>query len=424
MSSYIAFIATLNLCIGYALGVYVGVMPGITRRRHAEDSDDVPIELSVPASPAAEPAPAATSAATTEVVASKPANVSPEPVASESVPTGPVVAERGGAETGQILEGLAAFKSKLEAVSGKLRETTDHREAIDDCAGELKQANTEYLEQTTAAIDSIGSEDTQALTEDQQQLRQSLADQSAEVRRANEEIDEILAEEDTQVAREKLISSSEQLVDSTTAVAEVVKEVAFDQAKAAPSSAVAAAVPEPAAASPPPDNGSAIDGLLAAIEAHLADDTKSVPLQVAALQLSSEGDAAIENMPSLLEAVERLVEQELEAGQSATFGEAGRLLMVLPGDDEAAANDRCERIRQQVAATTFRRGSQSHRPTAYCAVADTTAAKDRQQVIGRLDASLQEASKLGESRTFHHDGKIAAPVKAVDLSLAAMELEI
>lgn len=201
MATYIAFIATLNLCIGYALGVYIGKLPGLTPRERGDADDEEPIVLKS-ASSAPQPSPLPPSV-------TRPAFVASPPTGTTQPTDGPPQVEYA-----QIVEGLAAFKSKLATVSAKLRDTSDDRAEIDKCASELKEANNEYLEQTTAAIDQM-SEDA---TGQEQQLRDSLASQSDEILRTNEQIDEILTQDDTVQVREQLIASSDQLVESTTVV--------------------------------------------------------------------------------------------------------------------------------------------------------------------------------------------------------------
>ncbi len=409
MAAFIAFIATLNLCVGYALGVYIGHMPGITpRRSEAENDDDEPIELAAPAAPAAMPAsaPIVTPAKLAEKSPSKSVSSTPPPPdPPEHAPPAP---ESADSSNDYILEGLAAFKSKLAKVSSTLSESTEDRDTIDHCADELKQANSDYLEQSTVAMEMLHNDDDSSTSLEQLQLRQSIADQSAEIQRANDEIDEILLEEDTQVVREKLLASSEQLVDQASSVEQAV-EVAASARYEGESSA---------------DIIANIDKLLTAIDDHLSNELPDEPLQVAAIAIQGEGELGGEQTERLFAGIQQIVAAELADDQSMSIDEQGRLMLVLAGDDEPSANERCERIRQTVAAATFVQDGDPLRASAQCAVADTLNASDRGLVLKRLEDSLNEANKLGDSRTFHHDGKMAAPVKTLQLSVESLEVAI
>ncbi len=374
MASYIAFIATLNLCLGYALGVWIGVMPGISPRLGDEGEDDEFIDLvrsatPAPPSEATQPAQASASAA-----APPPADSAAEDPIAEQTEVDSTSAETTSPEPIDVLEGLAAFKARLESVSARLGETADDRRAIDVCAGELKQANSEFLEHSTVAIDRLGLDSPVDNSIEQQQLRQTLVGQSAEVERANQEIDEILAESDNDVVRQRLIHSSEQLVESTTAVEQVIQELA-------PSLSQPDEVPKESPGDTVSNPFSAVDieRLQAEIEDHMAVESAGAPLQVAAVSLAAGGESTVAQAERLIRGLQRIVERELNEGQSVGVDEAGRLLLVLTGDDEPTANLRCERIRQQVAATTFRQDGVLVTAAARCAVADTARAETAQR---------------------------------------------
>lgn len=382
MAAYIAFIATLNLCLGYALGVYFGVMPGITPRRMDEEDEEETFGLTMepmPAAPHVEPP-------------APPPNVEladePAPPRDEAPPA--------AKDPADILEGLNAFRSKLGTVAAKLSSEGQDRESLDECAGEMKEANNEYLEQTSAVIASLDAEDTVEYTMDEQKLRKLLADQSEEVQRANNEIDEILADDDDESVRRRLLASSEQLSE----VADTVEQALPEQA-VSPDEAYTRLTGK-------------LDQLLVQIDASLGEDADT--LQVAALDLSC-GEDQQHRLSRVTAEVANLLADDLDADQSLAVDSQGRLIMTLAGDDESKATARCERIRQRLVATTFVDGTDKVELEVRCALTDTSQAEDRDRLQSRLDESLAEAAKLGESRTFHHDGKMAAPVTTEPLSI-------
>ena len=437
MTAYIAFIATLNLCIGYALGVYIGVMPGISpRRREADQADDDPIELAVPepAAPAAEPAPAPVAAqpepVEAQATAPEPAVEAPADPAPAAEETPEVVVAETETEPedeveptptstkpdyNNILAGLNDFKAKIDAVSSKLNDASADRETIDEVASDLKQANSEYLEQAEEALGSIDD----GADAESARVQQTLQTQSESVQQANQDIDEIVAEPDVEVVREKLLESSEQLAASAAEAADSVQQAAeagLEEPDLAP-----AAVGDTVA--PSPTSLRQIDDLLELIGEHLPDQGEEQPLQIAALAFT-QGDADGEHLQRLLSGVEQIVSNELDDGQSFAVDEAGRLLLVLSGDDSQRAAQRCERLRQQVAATTFRRNGEDLQAAICCGLTDTTDVVDYDEVLRRITESLAESNNMPEPRTMRHDGKAAAVVQVDGMSVSAQMLEI
>lgn len=379
MAAYIAFIATLNLCLGYALGVYFGAMPGITPRGGKQEDEEESFGLTL--APTAAAVPAAT--AETPPPSERPPEV---PAATAQTPD-------------DILDGLNAFRNKLTAVTSKLHDEGQDRESLDECADEMKEANHDYLQRTTAVIASLDAEAATESTGGGQELRKLLADQSVEVERANQEIDDILADEDDEAVRQRLLASNEQMADAVAAV-----EQNLPSEFRSPQQVHA-------------DIDDKLSGLLDEISGSLAEDN-AAPLQVAAFDVDY-GDGEQPHRQRLLSEVVDLVQQELDPDQTAALDQGGRLLIALTGDHESAATSRCERIRQRLAATSFVADGEPLPVVVRCALADTSKAADQEAICARLDETLAEAAKMGDSRTFHHDGTMAAPVTAEPLKLAA-----
>lgn len=421
MAAYIAFIATLNLCLGYALGVYIGVMPGISSRRDAEDEHDEPIGLPEVDTTAPEPEP-------------EPAPEEPpieEPVAAEVPPVEEPEVEEPVQEASheQILEGLAIFKQKLDAVSDKLAEAKEDRAAVDQCAGEMKQANDEYLDHTSDAVETLNSSSHDELSAEEENMRQMLNKQTDEIRRANDEIDELMADDDTEAMRQKLMQSNEQLAEAASEVEESIPEPASETVEPEESNEESNEETKEEAneeaneetAEETDDPLARLDSLLGSIDDAISDDEG--PLQVATLSLQFEGDEASEHTEALLKSMEALVTKELKPGQKVNATPEGSLLVTLQGDTIIEANERCERIRQQVKETTFCRDSLTVSASLVCSLTDTKGADDREVVMARLAECLEEAVKLGESRTFHHDGALAAPTPPLQLAVSAQTVE-
>ena len=429
MVLYIAFIASFNLCVGYVLGVYIGVMPGLKRRATEDTPDEEPIELAQavvapkkakpapkPAAKLAEPEPAQAEAAPEpEPPEESPAEVAqeesaeeepaveaaeatepepePEPVPEIEAEAEPEAEPVRKAQTSDILAGLASFREKLSAVGDELRKADDE-EAVEQCAGDLKKANDDYLEQAHEAIDSIDQADEAANAEDEQ-LKATLVEQADQVEKANNRIDEAMQADDPTKIKEQLIASTDELVEST---------------EKAESSLPGAA--EEAEDSPGELGLVELDKLMVAIDQELEEDGEQGRLQVAAIcfDLPDGGESKLENADRLLSGLGQIVEELLGPGQAAAIDEENRLLLLLSGDDESAATEKCELARQKVSAARFVCDEQEVAATVSCAVVDNSGTSDRNVLLQRLGESMEEASRYGSNRTFHHDGKFPAPV--------------
>jgi len=486
MAIYIAFIATLNLCLGYALGA--GKLPKVSlptlRRKKA--AGEAAESVAEPAAPApqqaaaveaveAPPQPAASEAAVVDAPAEETEKAEIKRTeADEAQSASPQGSSKP--DTSQILAGLAAFRAKLDTVGNDLRNAEDDdRDTIDDCAEEIRKANDDYLEIANETIETLDDTD-----KTQAEFRSSLTAQANTVRNASGEIDEILTHEDTIAVCERLLHSADELTESAVKVhqdfrdtigaesdedsgteadqneVDVVPEelqpkVEAETSEPAPTTEEAhkeeeklepTVEPEQEVADPlvptaiDPKVPAATDGLVSLerveqlIDGYLADESQTEPLQLATLMLDekdpAEGNAPFDDKQTqrMLMGLGKIVEQELADGQLAALDGNGRLLMVLLGDDKELATQRCEQTRQQVAGSKFKLDGVGLEVTVSCAVADTSDDSDKSKVIQRLEASLGEASRYGANRTFHHDGNFPAPVVPQDVEVAAMELEV
>ncbi|MCO6047107.1 hypothetical protein NG895_24685 [Aeoliella sp. ICT_H6.2] len=457
MAAYIAFIASLNLCIGYALGVYIGVLPGIPSRRDREEDHEEPLGLPVaepprsPAEPDPQPKP---EPAPEKVTVEAPVEGAPAPeMDTAAEPDQPAIEVSSSEDSYRfILDGIAGFKQKLETVSGKLAEAKEDREAVDEFADEMKQANNAYLDQTSEAVESLNSADDKDLSATDESVRELLNKQTDDVRRANQEIDEILADIDTEVVRRKLMESNEQLLGSAaelaasipetadnvnsaqaTKDAEPANELSFGQ-KTEPdevtksnkrfiASETSEDDDEAAPVRSASDSLALMDELIKSIDEAIAEPVDNNPLQVATLSLQLDGDDELEHTQAMLQCVQDIVAKELGPGQRVTMTPDGDLLVTLPGDNVAEANERCERLRQQVKETTFCRADTNLYASLVCSLTDTNDAKDHGAVMSRLKECQDEALKLGESRTFHHDGALPVPVPPLTLAIDPQTVE-
>ena len=412
MAAYIAFIASFNLCLGYALGVYVGVMPGITPRnaRKSDEEEDLiglnlnnesaddeqdqsEVEEDEPLlAPPAEPEPLLSETDDSEEEYEE--TLESEMEEEEAIEPAGEVEEEEQNNFANILQGLEAFKSKLDSVSAKLNSIEDDRSEMDECANELKQANNDYLDKASEAIDEFNEADPDTVTEEEQHLQDTLVKQSAEVKQANEEIDEILAEEDNEKVRQKLLDTTDQLAHSAEEVEQAIpepkgaedsaEELAEDLAEGLSEEPVEESAEETfdlgelntddlvaevmESDSMVPSSLGPLDQLLDQIDRSITEDGPATLLQIGAIDVLDEKGGKGEHIKRMLTGLESIVAGELALGQTMAIDDESRFVLYLPGDDQKTADERCERVRQRIAAATFHHNGQETRGMARCAV--------------------------------------------------------
>jgi hypothetical protein len=403
MVGFIAFMALLNLCVGYVLGVYFGVCPGITPLSYeADEVDDDDELLGLNLSDALGPEAESTIQPTLHAAEFPAAIPNPNSVAT-------------------ILAGLGDFKAKLEEVSVKLASASDDRAAVDGCAGEMKVVNTEYLERTAEAIQSLNVADANAPGAGDPLLRQKLQDHSAEVRRVNVEIEGLATEQDIEKVRQMLMASSDQLTQ-TAAVIEYTLGDETQLTETQPFEAQSSEAQSSEAVANRAMGG--LDSMMALLDQEIAGGAEDQPLVVAKLAMKPNEGVAEGDADALLRGIASLVASELASGQAMFTDPEGQLALTLPGDDEQTASERCERIRQRVASTTFRQGEEDLMADLLCSLTDTRRATGSDDVLGRLEAGLAKAASHGPGCTIFHNGDSLTIVAPSELALEPQVVQL
>jgi hypothetical protein len=388
MMLFVAFVATLNLCVGYVIGVYVGILPTMPRRL-------------VIGSPRDEVRPAAKPPITAETY------ISPTPHPLDADPQFDTAAI-----TEDILAGLASFRQKLAEVNSHLHQVDGSRESIDHCAGELRQANDEYMSEADQALARL--ESSAAPDPTHHDLKATLAHQAQQVQQANTTLDELRDNPDTELVHRRLLETTGELDERAIVVEQKASEVparrATDKPRTAPSPSVSQTVP----------TGGTVEmtRLLEAASRHLTEESANRPLQMAAASIDSP--ATGEENPDMGEGLLQLVESVLGPNQLAAVGDDNSVVMLLAGDDQVAAIQRCERLRQLVAASSFAHNGNTLRVTATCSIVTAAPNMAVDQVVTRLHESLAEARRYGPNRCLHHDGKFPAPVVPHTMDVVGM----
>lgn len=378
------FVAILNLAVGYALGAGLELsslldrLPKRAKKAEAGDlEDDEQLTRPAPVEPpVAEPTPAP-----------------PPQAAAKNNPA-------------DLMASLSSLRENLSAAGVELKENKADAEQFSDSATKFQEVNHAYLEKAEGAIqqleemgaagDAVAGATSRAVAEGAEQVAQ-----------LSGKLDGLIeAGLSDQASRDKLIETSEQLVQSAASTEDSAQQAlgSAEATAAGPQDQQAAMAPRPKQAA------DSFDELFDQLEALFAQAEPEATQHVAAIRVDPIADHA--NDIVLTESIEKevigLSKGLLEGSQPFVAGRPAMAL--LDGDDFESAADRLERIRQQVAATTFRSNGQQVNATVTCAVVDAYADDPREKIIEQLNLALDEAGRQGSNKTFHHDGAFPTPV--------------
>lgn len=370
MFFYICFLIAFNLCVGYALGAYIGTpwgTPGRGGRRLAPRTEE--------ADPPAEPAPG-------------------EPVASRSSIELPETSDAA------LLAGLASFQQQIAEIGSELENSRDDPEAFGEHARHLQQANHDYLE----AAQDIQQRDPAS------GAASGVAEGIDRIGSASKDVDELIeAGLEDAAKRDQVLTATGELSEAAGQVHNGLEQYAAELKE----------LRDPASGL------GVLDGLLAEIDTLLCDGGAE-QLRTAVVVQMDEPPAGTD--PEFAAAV-RAKLGEIIGGQVTDPGSACRLTeaqyLLLPEDTEFnEIAEQVEALRKQIEATCFVRDGQELGVTVSCAIADMPGAQNREALLARLEAALAETANQGVNRTFHHDGSFAAVVEGVGAEAAPQTIDV
>lgn len=414
MLLFVFTVAVVNLAVGYALGaeLTVGKVLDWLPRRSDSAPDPTPDDGEQLTRPPAK--------VTLGTPAKQPlVQAAPVPMpASAPAPDPPSPPKPGKPTSKDVLAGLAEMREKLSATSLELTLSEDDSERFGQSATRLQQANHAYLEgadQAIQSLDKLGAEGDKAAAAS----AKAVADGRKAVADISGEIDDLIeAGLESEQARKALLDKSEQ-------AREAAEKAEADGESALRPGAARAAVAEPDAndgdANGGADNGAdnganddadqtptveSVDALFDRLESALESANSDSVRHVAAVRVDpiagQESDAALQEAAE--QAVNELIAGVIEEHQTFTPGRPA--LLMLDGDDLESASQRVERLRRKVAAAPVA-GAEV---TVTCALIDARPGDSRDKVVDRLNESLEEATRLGANRTYHHDGGFPTPI--------------
>ncbi|MCA9239489.1 MAG: hypothetical protein KDA37_04790 [Planctomycetales bacterium] len=381
MHLYIAFVAALNLCVGYVLGAHFRVLPELRipsvrlRKREEGASSDEPLV---------------------------------QPVA-------PTTPEAGAGLTNEDIEsGLAAFQHQLAEMGKRLEESQSDAQAFGACAKDMQDANHAYLENTQKQIDGMAPED---------ERRKAVESGAEEVGKISAEFDSIVEQGlDKEETRASLIEKTSELNEKVAEVKQEVADAVAEQPAAANDiQAPDRTAPEVQPAAPtesPVGVGEAVlatlDHLLEQVDGALeADDTTRC--RVAALILTdplASGDNPVPDwFTSVQGRIPELIGQSLNAPNLVEVSDDTQCVALLDERDLDSVFKQVETLRSEIAKTTFTKGVEKLNTTVTCVVVDLPGTETSEEVVRRFGEAAEEARRQGRNKTYHHDGMFPTEVQ-------------
>lgn len=377
-------VATLNLAVGYALGVGLSVddLLRLVPRRAAKAA---PSEAEEPL--LTRPAPAPQPAAEAQAAPVAPSSPKPKPKPAD------------------VMASLAAFREKLTAANVELKLTQEDPEKFIESASKLRDANHDYLDEAQDALKHLADLDAagdKVATATRDAVRAG-ASRVAEIStKIDGLIDQGLEDESRRAA----------LIEQSSLAREAVQRAE----KKATEAIATAQNPAPAGGPTFAKLDNLFDRLEALLDEASADDVR----HVAAVRVDPLADADGDGDDTLLASIERAVSELARSmlGEGQLLVPGPLAMILLEGDSFDEAAERVERLRQQVEATTFELDGAEVHATVTCALVDARKGDSRDAVVDQVNLALEESMRQGANRTFHHDGAFPTqtPERAVPVT--------
>ncbi len=388
MLLYFTVMATINLCAGYALGVWLGSPFGDGPHAHDElpplPKVTKPKKEKVKPVEAIKPPPAEVAVAEPEVAVAEPV-VAVEEVAAEET------------ESPDMLANLAAFREQLAAMGRELRDSTANEQAFDACAARMQEANHTYLDGATQSLETA---DRHGVPAEAKPAHEALRTGTAEIVTLSTEFDELIAPGLTPETREQLLEKSDQI------------SIAADRLEVE-------LTPEPVATFDPLSTLATVEDLVDQLFDLCGEATVDAPALIAAIRLDplagDEANAKLEQR--IMEKLPAVLGSHVDPSHLSADEAKGQLLCMFPGDRLEQMTQRIEHIRQLVEASEFVVDGVPLQATVSCAIAETTERKTPGEMLTLLDEAFKERMRLGANRTYHHDGAFPTPLPPAEVKV-------
>ncbi len=446
MVVYIFLVAALNLGLGLGVAVYLGRLyrgvnpddgPWARGARPEQSFDDVLAgreELAAGLDILAERPPRQQSAEPTEEASETTTGPQPEETpAAESPPDTPPDDSPGQKSVEDLRSGSQRYHEQVTLADEKLQACAEAPDAAEIAAvlGSLEDSTRHYLEdrnqthgsfkehnQGRPEIGGIGDDLEAAIEREDRQIAGTRAmiegfdyegDLGEGCRRASQQAG-------------KLIGSIDQLQGMLDEVKLKLK-LKLAENERQPQKV------DPAAQSDAPTENSGQTELEAELMDALGKDfDQAKSSSVSIIELNDFAELEKQHGQEVAEKIVPAVFQLLESGGGGEdsllqLSQQRFLLRSAAADVQLAANA-AERLRQTVEKAILHHDGTEIRVTVSCAVVAATLEEPRSRLVQRAEATLQEAKRYGNNRTFMHDGKYPTPVVPPSFSLEEKQITL
>lgn len=424
MVLYIAFISTMNLCLGYALGVYLGKMPALPRlpkRRKRATNDKSSEAVSTPPAP---------------TKANDGAN---DGAAEQPTPESAAITSEEHVIIDDFAKGLADFQAQLQGLDEKLHSGEADEETLGQCADQLEHASDDYLQRANEACEQLAPSDgdSEQIVEEKLQVKQSILEQSEIVKEQRASCSD-LDTSNTDTAAKELLDTSHALSGAADTLQEQLGDIFVSKESDEPEVANTDSAedfateehteePTEEHAEEPtkqPTHSIDRDAAQQRVDDFYQADKEDSQLIAAVVEFDNMEIAQSEVVERLLASLTDLVDAELSDQHATTEYAEGQLLLLLSGETVDSATQVVEQVRQRVDATNFSADGDPCEASVSCALIDARHAADRPSLESQLTEALGEARRYGSNKTFCHDGSAASPVVPPELTIASEERAI
>jgi len=409
---YVLIIAMVNLCLGYAVGVYLGF--GL--RPIGE------LEIAVPSTAA----PAVVSAdegedREDESSESDAADES-EQADAQSEPPEPI--EKSDAENSinELRSGRDILYGRLVAMHDRLRASALEcdKAMVASFMEELKRICAEYVKTTDADLDRFASrtEESDEMAAFFEEVQKSVTEYSSVVEANQVTLASVFLKDDPKEGCRQVFEFTSQLLNDGYRLRDRLAEASIGLARREGTLGK--------------NDGKPLIDELAKIPSREAAETaiedfwhkdphRNRKLTIGLVDLDNF-DQINENHGTtvgdrLITAVAQLLSRNVTSEDMAARFQGQRFLVLFPDNTPRHATTVAETIRQTIEETAFEHGKLALEVTASCAVSQSAPDDTIESIFERLMKAVQEAKRYGRNRTFLHDGKYPAPVVPPNLNI-------
>jgi diguanylate cyclase (GGDEF)-like protein len=415
---YIMIVATLNLVLGYWLGIFI--------HEDAQEASDTCSAL--PTSPII----AAPSALAPSRVNQSPITASAGlSIDTTDQPTSAAAVTVDHAGEGQpplvseIANELTSYRGQLADFDSRLRASAvaPDREQAESYLSEFKTTSEQYLAQQERAAASLNHLEGDDFVQRQlhADLQHALDAQRHQVEQANEHLEDIDFEANLAAGFQQLLAETAKVIESNYVLGDK-----LNRASQRPGVTV----------HEQDDEGVKTARLLvdrdrfeAALESwwHDQKDTgRSLTLVLVEIDRFAELNQkhGITVGDAVLQATSRFISRSLRTQDLATRYSGPKFLVMLPDTPVQDSTNMVERLRQTIASSEFVRDQQPIDVTISCAVAEAEHSDTLFTLLDRVELTLQESRRYGSNCTYIYEENHPSPVTPPSFDLSARTISI